>query len=407
MREIDSKSLQALWGSRATDKLRVYAWYAGELSWDEPLPLSSWSMSWDITRQIQTMSLEVNDSTGELAPWLLEDPLGVGGAQLQVMYDIGGAGTVNMGWYRITHSDPDETWRGYIIDNLGQINRNSFIPKDKMQVFATGGATISLQAADLGINIKNNRLVAPQSPPGVSPTAISEIKRFVQAVCPVKVLPGITDVAVNKKTIYEVERLDAVDDLCALVGGAHRMNGDGFLEVYPVAEQTPVWQIQGGPEGALVKVNRSQSIEGLYNAFIAEGTTEGDAPRPIRGVAYISDGPLRHNGPHGSYPVFFNSSMITTQAQANAYAKTMRDTQLRGLRTELVVTCLPHPALQQGDWVTVASPIVNRQIVTLNGRVKKMDLASAGSTVGPMSIVVDCSYTDVQRIMSTVVRNEN
>lgn len=403
MREIDGNSLRALWGSRPADTLRVYAWYEGELSWDDPLPITSWSFSWDITRQVQTMSLTVEDSTGELAPWLLEDPLGVGGARLQVMYDIGGAGTVNMGWYRITNSAPDELWRGYIIDNLGQINRNSFVPNNKMQVFATGGATIQLQAADLGIHIKNNRLVAPQSPPGVAPTAISEIRRFVHNVCPVKVLPGVTDAAVNKKTIYEVERLDAIEDLCNLIGAAYRMNGDGFLEVYPVAEQTPVWQIQGGADGAMLKVNREQSIDGLYNAFIAEGTTEGDAPRPIRGVAYISDGPLRHNGPHGSYPTFYNSSMITTQAQANAYAKTMRDTQLRGLRTELLVSCLPHPALQQGDWVTVASPIVNRQIVTLNGRVKKMDLTSGG----PMSLVVDCSYTDVQRIMSAVVRNEN
>jgi hypothetical protein len=99
--------------------------------------------------------------------------------------------------------------------------------------------------------------------------------------------------------------------------------------------------------------------------------------------------------------------MLTTQAQCNEYAMTMRDTQVRGLTQDLMVRCLPNPALQQGDWVTVASPLVNSQIMTLTGKVKKMDLRSLGNTVDAMELVVECSYADVQRAMSTVVRDEN
>lgn len=406
MRYLDKNTEIALLSSRPGDYISVYAWYNGESSWDGPLPVSSWQMSWDCSRQVQTATFEIKDSTGELAPWLLEDPLGVGGARLRVVYHVGGAGPVNMGWYRITNSDPDEVWRGYVIDSLGQINANNPLPKNKAQVFATGGATIQVQAADLAVHVKNNRLLAPESPK--TATVVSELKRLLKNMLRVVVLPGVTDRAINTQTIYEQERLDAVEDLCGILGAAYRLNGAGQFEVYSLAipEET-VWTIRGGDEGALVSVNRQQTLDGLYNVFVAEGTSVGTKPIPVRGIAMITSGAMSVKGPHGFYPTFYNSSLITTQRQANDYAIQMRDTALRGMTTELSIQCLPHPGLQQGDWVTVATPVVNNQTIVLKGKVKKMDLRSQGASVAPMDLIVECAYVDVQRAMQTIARNES
>lgn len=402
MRDIDAATLTALNGSRASDTITVYAWYDGNLVQDDPLPISTWSMSWDLTRQVQTANFTVTDKDGKLAPWLLEDPLGVGGTQLQVIYNVGGAGSVNLAWYRITQSAPDENWRSYVINHLGQTNLGSPLPPNKRKVLVSGGAQIAISGADLALHIKNARLLAPQSPQGASPTNLSEITRLLADIVPVDADPAIVDKAVNKSLIYDGERIDAIEDLCDNLGATYRMNGDGHLEVYPIAPTEPVWTIAGGPEGVLVRPDRSQSIEGLYNVFVAEGTDADNLP--LRGIAEITDGPLRNGGPHGTYPLFFSSNMLTTQSQVNNYALQMRDTQLAGLTVDLEVTCLPNPALQQGDYVRVASPVVNGQTVTLDGRVKTMSLSSDGTVVQPMVLTVQCSYDAVQAALSEVDR---
>lgn len=403
MRYMDTATLDALNGSRAADTITAYVWYGGKLAYPEALPISSWSFSWDATRQVQTMSCEIDDTDGALAPWLLEDALGVGGSRLQIIYNVGGAGSVNLGWYRITHPDPDESWHGYVIDADGQINTDSPVANNRLQVLVTGGASIKVDAADIALLIKNARFVSPESPQGSSPTVVGEIRRILSDICPVVVLAGVTDEAINKKTIYPQERINAVEDLCRRIGCDFRMNGDGQLEVYPLDVLTPVWQIRGGAEGALIKVNRTQSIDGLYNIFVADG--QGSKQEPIRGIAKIESGPLAWDGEHGSYPTFYNSTMLTTQSQCNAYAARMRDTFLAGLTTDLTVLCLPHPGLQHGDIVTVAAPVVNGQVVTLNGRVKTMALASAaGNSVAEMVLTVECNYSDVQRALGGVNR---
>lgn len=119
---MDANTLNALTGSRSGDGVTVWVWYDGQLALDEPLPVDSWSADWDTTRQVQQFNLSVSDTDGKLAPWLLEDPLGVGGALLQVTYQVGGAGTVNLGWYRIGQSQPVEHWHSYTIDDFGNVH---------------------------------------------------------------------------------------------------------------------------------------------------------------------------------------------------------------------------------------------------------------------------------------------
>lgn len=400
MRAIDQNTINALSGSRAGDGLTVYAWYGGQLSYREPLPLSRWQMDWDLERQMQQLTLTVTDKEGELAPWLLEDPLGVGGALLQVRYDVGGASPIRMGWYRISGNVPTERWYSYVIDNLGHVNEDSPIPTGKQLLMVSGGSSIEVTAYDIALNAKNDRLLAPESPPAGSLLVTAEITRLMRDHMPVVLMPGVAalDRSVARNIVYERERLDAVQDLAKRISCDYRMNGDGQMEIYPIERQgEPVAVLQGGPDGLLVKVDREQSIEGLYNRAVVDGV-QGD--RPIRAIAQIERGPLSIYGPHGKYPEFYSSTMITSYDDAWEYANTMIRSQIIGMTVDLRVTCLPLPHLQQGDYVQVGNPVVNGQRADLIGRVKKMRLSSGnGTAAGPMELTVECSYRQVQSVI--------
>lgn len=403
MRQIDEYGRRALIGSRAGDKIVAFARY-GSTVHPDPIPISRYAFSWDATRQIQSLSCTVADNTGALAPWLLEDPLGVGGAVLDVRYEIGGTDTqINLGPYRIAQNRPKERWLTYIIDNKGQINPDSQLGKDKQLKFVPGGATIELTAYDLGLTVKKDRLIAPESPPvGTSPTVVSEVTRLMRDICGVVVADGVTDVAVSPNIVYERERLDAVQDLCKRIFCDYRFTGEGLLEIYSILEQDPVETLRGGPEGMLVSVDRSQDLEGLYNRFVVDGTRElsDGKTEPVRGIVDIDSGVLSIHGPHGRVPEFYSSTMITSQAQADSYATQMALSQITGLTIDLAVEALPMPHLQHGDWVTVANPVVDGEPVPLVGRIKSMDLKSGNGTApSTMTLIVQCSYWTVQSVI--------
>ena len=398
MRPIDSNTLRSLSSSRTGDQLIVWAWYDGALSVEEPLRLAGWEMSWDENRTSQTIKIDVEDPTGTLAPWLLQDPLGVGGATLQVIYSVGGAGTINMGWYRITTSEPEEEWTAYLVPEAGTITPDSPIPPDSRLAMVSSGAAISVEGDDYALRAEAAALLAPESPKGGAPTVVGEITRLLQDICPVVVMPGVTDTAVNKSLVYDQQkgRWSASLDLAKRITAGLRMNGDGQAEIYPLTPQGSPIVLRGGPEGVLVKVNRAQTFDGLYNVFVADGTATVNGQQvPVRGVTQITAGPLAVGGPHGVVPKFYSSTMITTQAQADAMAAQMRDTQIASLTTDVKVRCLPMPHLQLGDWVQPYQPTQDGRVIAPQGRVVAMNLRSSGSSVDQMELIVRFLVSDV------------
>jgi hypothetical protein len=400
MRTLDTNTTNALAGSRSGDTLTVWAMYNGQLAYPDPLPIGNWSIAYDTTRQIDTLTVEVDDPDGTKAPWLLDDPLGVGGSRLWVFYTVGGASTIAYDWFRISQAEPDEAWRSYLVTNQGVVNTDSPIPNGYSVKYASGGAKIQIKAETLPRNIANSKFIAPTSPPA-SATVVSEVKRLLTDIMPVTVATGVVDQSVPTSLVYPDDRLNAVQDLCKRIGCDYRTNGSGQLEIYPI-QQAPVWTLAPGAEGFLVDVKRTMKGDGLYNVFVADGTAN---QQPVRGIATITGGPLRVNGPHGTYPVFYSSQMITTQAQADAYAAQMRDTQLKGLTTELAATCLPHPGLQKGDWITLTCPTTTpTTTVSFPARVTAIDLRGRDGTVDPMTLSLEASYSDVATVFSGVAR---
>lgn len=394
MLPIDDVSRAALDGSRPADELVVWAWYDGDLAWPDPLGIASWSLTGasDASTKVQRqLSLKVADPDGGLSPWLFDDPLGVGGVRLQVIYRIGGAGAVNVGWFRVEGNAPDESASSYTIPEYGYVKPDSEEAAHKRRLFTFAGATVDVNAVDLTSDVDRDKFLAPQSPAGTTPTVLGEVARLVQRYLPVVVDNGVTDSPVSRKLVYDRERLEAVQDLLANISARFRMGGDGEMHIYPMTGTAPVWRVEPGQ--GLVNVHRKQTIDGLYNAWVVEGK-EGANGRPVRGTVLLRTGPLRWDGPHGSVPYFYSSEMITTWSQAVAYAETLRDRQAAAYAVELEVETIPRPEIQAGDRIEVGCPMPAGHVVYLPGEV--VSVSAGGSPVpGPTKLTVSCAYADV------------
>lgn len=396
---IDDVSKAALEGSRPGDELIVWAWYDGDLAWPDPLQVASWSLSGssDASSKVQQqINLTIADPSGGLSPWLMDDPLGVGGVLLQVVYRVGGAGAVNVGWFRVESNSPTESAVGYTIPEYGYFEADSPTAPHQRPVMAYTGSVVEVTAVDLTSNVERDRFLSPQSPKGTSPTVLGEVSRLVGAHFPVEVDPGVTDTGVSRKLVYDRERLEAIQDLLTSINARYRMGGDGEMRVYPISPGPVVWRVE--PMAGLVSVQRQQTIAGLYNAWVVEGK-DGANGRPVTATVYLQTGPLRWGGPHGKVPHFYSSEIITTWGQARAYAETLRDRQAAALSVELEVETVPRPEIQAGDRIEVGCPMAAGHVAYLPGEVVRIQ--SGGSPLpGPTRMTVACSYADVVTAIS-------
>ena len=399
MLPIDDVSRAALDGSRPADELVVWAWYDGDLAWPDQLGVVSWSLtdtSDPSTKVQRKLSLKVADPDGSLSPWLFDDPLGVGGVQLQVVYRVGGAGAVNVGWFRVESNAPDGSMNGYTVPEYGYLEPDSGEAPHERRVFAFTGATVDVEAVDLTADVDRDKFLAPQSPAGTTPTVLGEVTRLTQRHFPVIVDDGVADASVSRKLVYDRERLQAVQDLLSNINARYRMGGDGELRAYPITGADPVWRVEPGQ--GLVSVHRKQTIDGLYNAWVVEGK-QGTNGKPVTGTALLRTSPLRWDGPHGRVPYFYSSEMITTWSQAVAYAETLRDRQAASYAVQLEVDTAPRPEIQAGDRIEVGCPMPAGHVVYLPGEV--VSVSAGGSPIpGATKFTVSCAYQDVAAAIS-------
>jgi hypothetical protein len=394
VRLIDQESLDALEGSRSGEGLTVWAWRDGGLELPEPLEVISWSWQEDAGDTVtvgQTLSLTVADPDGTLGAWRFEDPLSVAGTELQVIYNIGGAGSVNAGIFRIVGNAPDEVTEWRRKAEYGLAVPDSDVAPHERSVPITR-AVVKLVADDLTRNVDRDEFEAPQSASGS--TVLAEFAQLTKDHFPTVIDAGVNDANISPFLVFESERLAACQDLLSRVNARYRMGGDGECHVYP-ARSAPVWRVE--PTRGLVSATRQQAADGLYNRWVVTGKESEDGT-PVRASASIDNGPLRYGGPHGRAPFKYSSEMITTTGQALAYAIQLRDESLSALAVELSVTTVPRPELQAGDWIEVGCPFEDR-VVYLPGWISS--ISRGGDPVpGPTSLKVRCSYDDVESALS-------
>lgn len=395
MRVVDETTLRALEGSRQ-DTLTVWAWRDGELVVPEPLQVLSWSFAddaGDSHKVNQKVSFTVADPDGTLGAWKFDDPLGVGGTRLQVVYRVGGAGAINYGWFRIVDNQPTEAVSWRTLPEYGLDEPDSDTPPHERQVPVIT-AVVKLEAADLTDDVDRDKFEAPESP-GPGATVLSEFERLMGGHFPVIIDPGITDVPVPPKTVYDKNRLEDGQDLLSRVNARYRMGGDGECHVYP-RNAAPVLRV--GPRQAMVTVSRKQSISGLFNRWIVQGKDSGDSA-PVRAVVSLDSGPLRYGGPHGKVPDTYTSETITSYEEALAYATLLRDQFLGSLAVVLSVVTAPRPELQGGDRIEVGCPVAAGHVIYIPGEITGIS-RQGETTPGPTTLTVSCSYSDVVTALS-------
>jgi hypothetical protein len=395
VRELDADTLAALNGSRPADTLTVWAWRDGVLVVPEPLEVVEWSGSeaaGDTTKIGQTLSLTVADPDGTLGAWRFDDALGVAGTLLQVIYRVGGAGSLNYGWFRVTDNEPDERVDWRVIDEYSYDEPDAVLPAHKRQVPIVT-AVVKLEATDLTIGPDRDKFEAPQSP-GAGATVIGEFKRLTGAYFRTVVEDGITDLGVSRKLVYDKERLEACQDLLSRINARYRMGGDGECHVYRPGT-VPVWR--AAPGSCLVSVSRKQSLDGLYNRWVVEG--KDSKGKVVRARASIESGPLRYGGPHGRSQYAYSSEMITSHAGALAYAEELRAKFLNSLAVELTVEVAPRPELQAGDRIEIGYPLAAGHVAYFPGEIT--GIRRGGSPIPTVtSLTVSCSYYDVSAALS-------
>jgi len=391
LRPIDEDTLRALAGSRPADSFIVWAWRDGSLVVPEPLQVLNWSASDDAGDSVtvgQKVSLTVADPDGSLGAWRFDDPLGVGGTWLQLIYKVGGGRALNFARLRVTSNEPTEMVEWREIPEYGLEEPDS-LTAPHMRMVPVTTAVVKLEAVDLTFDVDRDKLEDPESPESDA-TVLSEFRRLVSDYFPVVVDAGVEDVDISRLTIFEGERLQACQDLADRVSARYRMGGDGECHVYPRAV-TPVQRF--GPNEALVSVSRKQTLNGLYNRWIVEGK-DSTTDEPVRGVVSIETGPLRYGGPHGRHQFKYTSEMITNGTQARAYAFQLRDKFLSSLAIELTLETAPWPQGQAGDRIEVACPVAAGYLVNFPGDVTS--ISRSGATVpGGTTLTVQCSYADV------------
>lgn len=149
---------------------------------------------------------------------------------------------------------------------------------------------------------------------------------------------------------------DCALEMAENVGCELYFDADGICVLTPVVDPASITTSATYIEGqnnTLVKTSRSIDDENAYNGFIVNGESSANAA-PIYSEKWDDDpaSPTYYLGPYGKMPMFYTSNMITTQAQADAYALSMYYKN-KGFAELVEFSAIPHAALDAGDVVQV------------------------------------------------------
>lgn len=332
-------AVSALWSRGLSSRATQVTSTLGGLSLGEVIP-DSGNLSWasDGRKVTARLDLSVADPRGHLA--IPSGPLGWVGQQLVVRSGVSRKSYqewIPCGSYRIDDSGAgSQAW---------SVHRNGKAVRR--------GGRLSPSASDLLSILEDDDFVGLEQPlPGG--TIRSEAVRIVGGRIPVaSSWPGVADPAVPASVTYDSNRLTSLCALAAAVNSVVWAGRSGELQFIPIpATSAPaVWSAKSDRVvDLLVAGNRT----GIYNRVIVEGTDASGAP--LRGVADVTDGPLRVDGPFGTVTYRHNDPLSKTQAAVDASAVTMRDNLMAQRTVRAKITVPADYSLDPLDVVAVTDP---------------------------------------------------
>lgn len=307
--------------------VRVESWYDDTLV-DDDVPVSAGTLEVDRGSNVPerlTLTVPRFDRGTNYTPVETDAPLSANGQKLRVQVGIGLAGGtvewLQLGWFVITRSEPR-------------------------------GDQVDVEAAGLLWLVQEARLINPLQPTG---TMVSAIRQIVEPALTVSVDAALTDRAIGTLN-YDDDRLSALMTTLAAWPATADVTADGYLYVTTADDPSlSVLTLTDGVGGTVIQASGSSTRDGVYNAVVAQGqTSDGQV---VRGVAFDYTGPKRAEGPFNPLPVplYFDSPLLTTVAQAQAAANTRLQTLRRTTSRTFEVEMVPHPAVQTGDRFTLVT----------------------------------------------------
>lgn len=377
MQSVSSIFLDALRGSH-TVVAQADVWYDGEMV-AEDVDIAGGSITVDTTSFIRRSgTCNITDKTGILLPKSFTSPLSPFGQEINIRRGIllpdGTKEMVSLGWFRIDNSKGRQTWRWSPL-------RNEWISLS---------ADVPLSLSDRFANLVDSDFTAP-STPAASQTCVNEIRRITTGLVPFgETIDADLTTTVPTDLVYEGAKSDAVQRLAATINARVYADPDGFTRVQGAWSTTPVWTVDAGENGVLISADWGADRKDLVNAIIARGEGSSDKS-PVQAVAFQNTGPLRWGGPFGQVSRVISSPYWYTQAMVDAAAKSELSRANAQLEQLIEVHCVPNPALEGNDYITVDHPNG-----VLSGRIVSYTLpigASGGEMAITMAVTNDALWS--------------
>jgi len=225
------------------------------------------------------------------------------------------------------------------------------------------GSAIRISGEDRMANLRDGRVPSPLQ--FGSSASVASVLDFLIT----DVMPGVTTVydstgwpggsaaatLLGSDHFVDQDRLAFIQELVRAYGKICYFDYAGrfVVKTPPTTTGTPVFNINAGANGVLVRAARTISRDGVYNAVVATGEPVGDQV-PVYGIAFDNDpaSPTFYGGVFGKVPKFFSSSFLTTDAQCGSAAQNLLDAT-HGFPYSVALGLVPNPALEAWDIISV------------------------------------------------------
>jgi hypothetical protein len=267
----------------------------------------------------------------------------------------------------------DMPYGGYCIIERGlrfadgtmeRVRLGTFRVESVVQAELSGVASLTL--ADRYAQVQDEPFAAPWSPNGLkaSDALVALVRQVFGDTIQYRIeTTPASEPVISTATIYDQDRTEAISDLASSISAEAIFDAYGDFVVRPNyrADAEPVWTIDAGERGVLVKGEAQIDRSSVRNGVSVRGQPDSELP-PVYGLAVYDnpDSPIRWGGPFGRVVMIADSTTVTSQAQAEAVARSLLNLRLSLTRT-LNLEAVPNPALEPEDMVQVVFPDGHRE----------------------------------------------